>query len=193
MANTSTSGGFSSYRVSPSEHRSGPDPINTSDVQAELSRQQVRLFDSHFQPHEEEMLGLVGDEGYAGQMARRAHDLSTARAETGPGVNQAQRQARRYGARMSPRDQHRGERQRGLTAAVAGAGAANEGRQQAREHQLELGEEMNQIGQQLSQRASETVGEAANMYRERGRQYQQQKAQAKGEPSGMLGLDLGPL
>jgi len=181
---------FSALTVDPGQHTGGDDKIDTGDLQAELSRQQVQLFDSHFQPYEDEMMDLVGDDGYAGRKARRAHDLTTAR--VGQMGGQAERQAQRYGAQLTARDQHRGERQRGLMAATTGAGAANEQRQQARQHQIELGHDFGEIGQQLSQRATELTGAAADMQRERDRQYQEQKAQAAAQPSGIFGLDVGP-
>ena len=182
--------GFAAYEIDPDHHVGSDDPIDTSELQAELSRQQVQLFDSHFQPYEDEMMDLVGDDGYAGRKARRAHDLTTAR--VGQMGGQAERQAQRYGAQLTARDQHRGERQRGLMAATTGAGAANEQRQQARQHQIELGHDFGEIGQQLSQRATESTGAAADMQRERDRQYQEQKAQAAAQPSGVFGLDVGP-
>jgi len=183
--------GFAAYEIDPDHHVGSDDPIDTPELQAELSRQQVRLFDSHFQPYEDDMMGLVSDEDYADRMARRAHDLTTVRVDQTGG--QAERQASRYGARLTARDQHRGERQQGLMAATVGAGAANEQRQSARDHQIQVGRDMGQIGQQLSERATRLTGQAADMYRDREREYQQMKAEAESQPSGLLGWDTGIL
>ena len=190
----STSGDFSRYQVDPSRGKHWNDgEMDTEGLQGELSRQQVQLFDSHFQPFEEEMFGLVDDDGYANRMAQRAHGLTKARATSGPSTGQAQRQAQRYGAQMTPRDAHRGSRQRGLTAALGSASAANEARQRAEQHQMTLAWDMNSIGQKLSERASQNVGDAAEMARERERQRQQMEAKADGQSDGIFGLGVGPL
>lgn len=187
-------GNLSQYQLDPGRGRYYGDggEMNTPELQAEISRRQVQLFDSHFQPYEEEMFDLANNESYPDQTARRSHDLAKARATSGPSLGQAQRQVQRYGARMAPRDTHRGEQQRGLMAAASGAEAANEARQQAESHQVGVGQDLGKIGQQLGERASRNVGDSADMWRERERQYQQMKAEAKGE-GGLLGLGVGPL
>ena len=165
--------------------------VSASDIQGSITRQQVKLFDSHFRPMEKEIQDVVGDRGYADRMARQSRGAIGDRFGSELTQGQAGRQASRYGVELNDRELARGDRVQGLSAAQAGAKASNQTRADAATHQRQLGHDMGRIGASLSERASQNASEAANMQRQREHAEEQMATDAAGRATGLFGLDIG--
>lgn len=149
--------------------------VNTEDLQEDITRQQVQMFDRHFRPMEDEILGVVGDEGFADRQASEA--ASTVGEHAGLSQAMQERQLSRRGVEMNDRERAASARQAGLTAALAQTDASNDARHRAREHQIELGQELGRQGVEIQNQASQNAADSANMRRERDREYERMKAE----------------
>ena len=149
--------------------------IDASRLQASVSRRQLRMYDSHFEPLENQLHDLATDRGYAGRQAADATAMAESAAAGRDG--RVQRELSRYGQTLTDREQSVSARHAAYGGAQAVAGSANRARTDAIDLQRDVGQDLGQMGVSTSQQAAQDLSQAAQMHDTREREYQQAKDQ----------------
>lgn len=160
------------YYVSPSWAVADPQA-----AQGALTRKQWQLFQAKGRPLEQEVLSRITNLGFAGQNADEAGQLVAEAFDRSDDM--ARRRASRFGINPTAEQQEVLNRRRGLSRALAIAGAENTARRDADDTQLEMLASMMQIGRDISGQSSEGLNSAAQMANAREQTYRAQKAQHK--------------